>query len=78
MNDIAPAPPSPGLSREDRLAVETFSKAFAGRPELLDQAVTADWQDIPLAPGAEPGREGMKPLIAGFNAAFPDTTITIH
>lgn len=37
-----------------------------------------DWQDIPLAPGAEAGREGMKPLIAGFLTAFPDTEVTIH
>ena len=29
-------------------------------------------------PGQAPGREGMKPLIRGFLAAFPDTTITVH
>lgn len=56
----------------------TFYRAFSGRPELLDDAVTADWQDIPLAPGQAAGREGMKPLIAGFNTAFPDAVVTIH
>lgn len=33
---------------------------------------------MPLAPGQAPGREGMKPLIQGFVAAFPDTVVTIH
>lgn len=59
-------------------AIETFYRAFAGHPELLDDAVTPDWQDIPLAPGQTPGREGMKPLIEGFATAFPDVAVTIH
>lgn len=67
-----------GLRQEDRLAVETLYRAFSGRPDLLDEAVAEDWQDIPLAPGQAAGREGMKPLIAGFNAAFPDAEVTIH
>ncbi len=67
-----------GLSSEDRRAVETFYRAFNGRPELLDQAVTPDWQDIPLGPGQRPGRDGMKPLIEAFAAAFPDAEIKIH
>ena len=68
-----------GLTAAERLAVETFYRAFsAGNAGLLDQAVTPDWQDIPLAPGQAPGREGMKPLIAGFVAAFPDAKVTVH
>jgi steroid delta-isomerase-like uncharacterized protein len=67
-----------GLTAEERTAVETFYKAFEGRPELLNEAVTEDWQDIPLAPGQQPGREGMKPLIEGFKAAFPDTKVKLH
>lgn len=67
-----------GLRQEDRLAVETLYRAFSGRSDLLDEAVAEDWQDIPLAPGQAAGREGMKPLIAGFNAAFPDAEVTIH
>jgi len=67
------------LSEEDRNAVERLYRAFSEHdPDLLDQAVTADWEDIPLAPGQEPGREGMKPLIRGFSAAFPDAKVTIH
>lgn len=67
-----------GLTLAERTAVETFYQAFEGRPDLLDDAVTEDWQDIPLAPHQQPGREGMKPLIAGFKAAFPDAKVTIH
>lgn len=67
-----------GLTPDELKAVETFYRAFAGKPELLDQAVAVDWQDIPLAPGQSPGRDGMKPLIHGFAAAFPDTKVTIH
>ena len=67
------------LSEEDRMAIETLYRAFSEHaPDLLDQAVTADWEDIPLAPGQVPGRDGMKPLIRGFSAAFPDAKVTIH
>ena len=79
MNDTAASPNVTGLTDEERLAVETLYRAFSeGEPELLNQAVTPDWQDIPLAPGQTPGREGMKPLIKGFVVAFPDLKITIH
>ena len=67
-----------GLSANDFAAIETFYRAFSGKPELLDEAITPDWQDIPLAPGQAPGRKGMKPLIQGFNAAFPDAKVTVH
>lgn len=79
MHSTVNEPTVTGLTMDERLAVETLYRAFGeARPELLDQAVTRDWQDIPLAPGQEPGREGMKPLIKGFVAAFPDLKITIH
>ena len=67
-----------GLSANDFAAIETFYRAFSGKPELLDEAITPDWQDIPPAPGQAPGRKGMKPLIQGFNAAFPDAKVTVH
>lgn len=68
-----------GLADRDRAAIETLYRAFSEHdPDLLDEAVAEDWQDIPLAPGQRPGREGMKPLIRAFSAAFPDARITIH
>ncbi len=68
-----------GLTAEERHAVETLYRAFSEHnPDLLDEAVTPDWQDIPLAPQQAPGRDGMKPLIRGFSAAFPDAKVTVH
>lgn len=68
-----------GLADDERKAIETLYKSFSeGDPALLDVAVTPDWQDIPLAPHQAPGREGMKPLILGFQAAFPDAKVTVH
>ncbi|MGO4194057.1 ester cyclase [Rhizobium sp. YAF28] len=67
-----------GISPEELRAVETLYRAFSeGNPDLLDEAVTADWQDIPLAPHQQPGRDGVKPLIREFVAAFPDIRIQI-
>jgi len=66
------------LARTSAWLSRHFYRAFSEGPELLDRAVAPDWQDIPLAPQQEPGREGMKPLIRGFAAAFPDAMVTIH
>ncbi|MBS0881541.1 ester cyclase [Pantoea sp. JGM49] len=63
----------------ERTAVENLYRAFSDKnPDLLDLAVTPDWDDIPLAPGQGPGPEGFKPLLAVFIAAFPDINITVH
>lgn len=70
--------PGSGLSPADRATVERLYRAFVGEPDLLDGVVTPDWQDIPLAPGQAPGREGTKPLIRALNAAVPDLAITVH
>lgn len=67
-----------GATPQQIAAIQTFYKGFEGQSDLLDQVVTPDWQDIPLAPNQQPGREGVKPLIAGFKAAFPDTKVVIH
>nr|WP_321985254.1 ester cyclase [uncultured Lichenicoccus sp.] len=69
---------SSGSHAQVRATVDTFYQAFAGEPDLLDQVVTPGWQDIPLAPGQEPGRDGIKPMIRLFKEAFPDLAITVH
>ncbi|OON42001.1 ester cyclase [Izhakiella australiensis] len=62
-----------------RHAVETIYRAFSeNKPDLLNDVVTPDWQDIPLAPGQAPGPAGLKPIIAAFVSAMPDVTIIIH
>ncbi|WP_369788246.1 ester cyclase [Rouxiella sp. WC2420] len=64
---------------KERIAVETIYQAFSlHNPDLIDEAVTPDWEDIPLAPGQAAGPEGLKPIIRGFIAAFPDVQIVIH
>ena len=78
---MAPPDSSPvfsGLSAEEREAVERLYRAFSGgNPDLLDEAVADDWQDIPLAPNQAPGRAGMKPLIRAFTEAFPDLDVNL-
>jgi predicted ester cyclase len=65
--------------RAERRAVETLYQAFSDQnPDLVDQAVTPDWKDIPLAPGQGPGPRGFKPIIRSVIAAFPDVRITIQ
>lgn len=66
------------LSTQDRATLDLFYRAFAGEPELLDRAVTPDWQDLPLAPGQQPGPEGIRPMIAGLKQAIPDIAIVVH
>jgi predicted ester cyclase len=70
---------SGGLADSDRAAIETLYRAFSEHdPDLLDEALAEAWQDIPLAPGQAAGREGMKPLIRAFSAAFPGARVTVH
>lgn len=63
----------------ERIAVETLYRAFSEHdPELVDAALSADWEDIPLAPGQGAGPAGFKPIIRDFIAAFPDVRIEIQ
>ena len=67
-----------GMTPQEHRAVETLYRAFnEGNPDLLNEAVAEDWQDIPLAPHQQPGREGAKPLVRGLLSAFPDLKITV-
>lgn len=61
-----------------RNLIDGLYRAFTGEPELLDQVVSPDWQDIPLAPGQGPGPAGAKPMIAALKAAVPDIAIVVH
>jgi len=68
-----------GVADADRVAIETFYRAFGpAGAVILDEALAPDWQDIPLAPGQAPGRDGMKPLVDAFLAAFPDVQVRVH
>ena len=78
-NEAVVMPQVFGVDDEDCRAVLAFYRAFSERdPALLDIALAEDWQDIPLGPGQQPGRDGMKPLVLAFCAAFPDVAITVR
>lgn len=63
----------------ERIAVETLYRAFSEQnPDLVDNVLAPEWDDIPLAPGQGPGPEGIKPIIRSIGAAFPDVHITVH
>ncbi|SEK16594.1 MULTISPECIES: ester cyclase [unclassified Variovorax] len=65
--------------RVEREAVETFYRAFTDQNlDLVDSVLAPDWDDIPLAPGQEPGPQGIKTIIRSVAEAFPDVRITIH
>ena len=60
----------------DRALVERLYEAFnRGDADLLDEVLAQDWRDTPMAPGQKPGREGMKPMVQAFLAAFTDLRI---
>lgn len=65
--------------RAERLAVETFYRAFSEQnPDLVDAVLAPEWSDVPLAPGQAAGPAGIKPIILSIAAAFPDVQITVH
>ena len=67
---------SPDASQPNE-AVKLFYRAIGtNQPELFDQVLAPDWQDIPLGPGQSPGRDGFKPMVAGFHQTFHDLKIT--
>ncbi len=66
------------LTLAERKAIETFYAAWQHQPELLHEACTPDWQDIPLGPGQAPGPAGLGAIIQQFTAAFPDVKIIVH
>ena len=69
----------PALSGEELRAIETLYRAFTDKnPDLLDEACTPDWQDIPLLPGQGPGPNGLKEMLPMFFQAFPDLKIVVH
>ena len=57
--------------------VKLFYKAIgSNQPDLLDQVLAPEWEDVPLNPGQGPGRDGFKQLIGGFNKGFAGLKIT--
>jgi steroid delta-isomerase-like uncharacterized protein len=57
-----------------------FEEAWnKGRLEMLEEIVAPNYVNHdPAVPGLPPGPEGLKPIIAGFRAAFPDLHFSIE
>lgn len=74
----APAAAAATAVQAERAALLTFYRAFSERrPELIDEAVTQDWEDIPLPPGQGVGPESVKPILRAFFKAFPDVKLEV-
>lgn len=56
----------------ETLARQFYTVINTGDLELLDRTLAPDWAERPLALGQAPGRDGYKPIVAFFRAAFPD------
>src|SRR5580704_14524448 len=66
------------LSPGQRQSLEHFYGALDTRDvALVEQALTSDWEDIPLAPGQAIGPEGIKPIFRMLISAFPDLSTEI-
>ncbi len=53
--------------------VRLFYEALTeNQPDLLDDMLAPDWEDIPLSAGQEVGREGFKPAVGGLHQTFSD------
>ena len=66
-----------GSMHEQRVALwyEAFSR---NDPALVEEILSADWVDIPPAPGQPKGPDGVKFIMAQLTAAFPDLRVTIR
>jgi steroid delta-isomerase-like uncharacterized protein len=66
------------LSPGQRQSLEYLYGALVTRDvDLLDQALTPDWEDIPLVPGQAAGAEGLKPIFRMLISAFPDLSVEV-
>jgi steroid delta-isomerase-like uncharacterized protein len=66
------------LSPGQRHALEHFYGALTTHDvDLVDQTLTPNWEDIPLAPGQAAGPEGVKPIFRMLISAFPDISAEI-
>jgi SnoaL-like polyketide cyclase len=67
-----------GLTPAQRETIEKLYRGVAGEFDLLDEAVTPDWLDIPAAPGQAPGPGAVKPHFAEFHRIFADVSVVIR
>ncbi|OSQ36790.1 ester cyclase [Thalassospira mesophila] len=74
-----PASQAMALTNGQKRALENLYAALASdNVDLVDHALIENWDDIPLGPGQQPGRDGIKPVFRMFRTAFPDLALTIE
>lgn len=78
MTDVHEGPKIFGATDEERRIVETLYRAIGGEPDLLDEVLAPDWEDIPSIPGQPPGPEGLKPHITQFHTSFANARVVLH
>jgi len=61
--------PAENKSVVNRFVEEVINQ---GRLEQADELVVADFVELDPLPGQQPGRDGLKEIIAQMRAAFPD------
>ena len=58
------------------VAIKKFYEAFGqNKPELLDQILAPNWEDVPPNEGQAIGRDAFKPFVGGFHKMFPDLKV---
>lgn len=66
----------PGTPSDNTALVKKFYVALDTKnKDLLDEVLAEDWVDVPLAPGQQPGRTGMKGAMDGYFNSFPDFNV---
>jgi len=66
----------PWRTSDNKALVKKFYIALDTRnKDLLDEVLAEDWVDVPLAPGQQPGRTGMKGAMEGYFTSFPDFNV---
>ena len=62
---------------QNRETIKLFYQAFSeNKPDLLDQVLASDWEDIPLNPGQGPGCDAFKRILGGFHSVFKNLKFT--
>jgi steroid delta-isomerase-like uncharacterized protein len=59
-----------------KLALRFYAPFVTGDTDVLDHVLSEDWIDRPLGEGQQSGREGFKPVVAGYHTIFPDLTVS--
>lgn len=57
---------------KQKLARDFYEILNTGDMALLERTLAPAWDERPLSPGQAPGRDGYKPILEMFRAAFPD------